>query len=127
MLVLTRKPGERIVIGSTLTLQLLRVETPQQVRLAFESPHELRIEASGGLPDVNTPPGGPDEPARAELVLTVSEKVTVNSEISVMLVAIKGEQARLGLSAPQSVEIFREEVYQQIQKGSAREEREGSG
>ncbi len=40
MLVLARKSGERIVIGDTITLQVLEVRGGR-VRLVFTGPHEI--------------------------------------------------------------------------------------
>lgn len=37
-------------------------------------------------------------------------------DISVMVVAIKGESVRLGVSAPANVPVHREEIYQLIRR-----------
>jgi len=42
MLVLTRKVGEKVVIGGNITLTVVKVDG-NQVRLAFDAPPEVRI------------------------------------------------------------------------------------
>jgi len=42
MLVLTRKPGEKVVIGNNIILTVIKSEG-NQVRLAFEAPPQVRI------------------------------------------------------------------------------------
>lgn len=42
MLVLSRKTGERILIGKDITLTVIRVG-PNAVRLGFEAPQDLNI------------------------------------------------------------------------------------
>jgi carbon storage regulator len=52
------------------------------------------------------------------LVLTrkLGEIVRVGEAITVRVLAVKGNQVRLGVEAPADVRIYREEVYQAIQK-----------
>ena len=42
MLVLSRKPGEKIAVGNGITLTVVEVRR-NQVRLAFDAPDEVRI------------------------------------------------------------------------------------
>jgi carbon storage regulator len=42
MLVLSRKPGERILIGDQITLTVVRIG-PNNVRLGIEAPREMNI------------------------------------------------------------------------------------
>ncbi len=42
MLVLSRKPGERILIGENVTVTIVRIG-PNNVRLGIEAPRELNI------------------------------------------------------------------------------------
>ena len=50
------------------------------------------------------------------LILTrrIGEVVMIGDEVQVKILAVKGEQVRVGISAPQSVSIHREEVYDRI-------------
>jgi carbon storage regulator len=43
------------------------------------------------------------------------ESIMIGDRIELVIVSIEGDQVRLGIKAPQQVEIFRKEVYQSIQ------------
>ncbi|SFM23695.1 carbon storage regulator, CsrA [Gracilibacillus orientalis] len=51
------------------------------------------------------------------LVLTrkVNEAIRIGDDIEVKIVAIEGDQIKLGISAPKHVDIHRQEIYQSIQ------------
>ena len=51
------------------------------------------------------------------LILTrrVGEALMIGDDISVTVLATKGNQVRLGVSAPKNVSVHREEIYQSIQ------------
>ena len=51
------------------------------------------------------------------LILTrrVGEALMIGDDISVTVLATKGNQVRLGGSAPKNVSVHREEIYQRIQ------------
>jgi len=48
------------------------------------------------------------------LVLTrrISERIVIDDEITVTVVAIRGDKVRLGISAPPSVRVDRSEVHE---------------
>lgn len=46
------------------------------------------------------------------------EAIVINDEIEVTVIEIKGDQVKLGISAPKSVPIYRKEVYAQIQSAN---------
>ena len=52
------------------------------------------------------------------LVLTrrVDEAIVIGDDIEVVVVDIKGDKVRLGISAPTSVAVHRKEVYELIQR-----------
>ena len=54
------------------------------------------------------------------LVLTrkLGESITIGDNIKILIVDIEGHQVKIGIEAPRSVEIYREELYQRI-KGHA--------
>lgn len=58
------------------------------------------------------------------LILTrrVGEKIKIGDSIEVMVLAVKGNQVRIGVNAPKEVAVHREEIYQRIK----REETEAS-
>jgi carbon storage regulator len=51
------------------------------------------------------------------LVLTrkKGESIMIGDQIELVIVSIDGDQVKVGIKAPQQVEIFRKEVYQSIQ------------
>lgn len=52
------------------------------------------------------------------LILTrrVGESLMIGDEISVTVLGVKGNQVRLGVNAPKTVSVHREEIYQRIQQ-----------
>lgn len=55
------------------------------------------------------------------LILTrrVGELIRVGSDITIKVMAIKGNQVRLGIDAPRDVAVHRQEIYERI-KAEAR-------
>ena len=45
----------------------------------------------------------------------VNEKIVIGDDIVISVVEVRGDQVKLGIEAPQSVKVFREEVYIAIQ------------
>lgn len=43
------------------------------------------------------------------------EAIVINNNVEVTILEIKGEQIKLGISAPKEVPVYRKEVYAQIQ------------
>ena len=46
------------------------------------------------------------------------EAIVINNNVEITIIEIKGEQVKLGISAPKSVPIYRKEVYLQIQEAN---------
>lgn len=44
----------------------------------------------------------------------VGEAVCIGDEVTVTILGVKGNQVRLGIDAPKTVAVHREEIYQQI-------------
>ncbi|MDR2552470.1 MAG: carbon storage regulator CsrA [Treponema sp.] len=44
----------------------------------------------------------------------LSEKIMIGEDISVSIIEIRGDQVRIGVDAPKSVKVFREEVFDAI-------------
>jgi carbon storage regulator len=51
------------------------------------------------------------------LILTrrIGENVRIGDDVVVTVLGVKGNQARIGITAPKGVEVHREEVYERIQ------------
>ncbi|MFT5605903.1 MAG: carbon storage regulator [Paracoccaceae bacterium] len=52
------------------------------------------------------------------LILTrrIGETLVVGDEVTVTVLAVKGNQVRIGVEAPKDVSVHRQEVYEKIQK-----------
>ena len=46
------------------------------------------------------------------------EAAIINDDIEITIIEIKGDQVKIGISAPKSVPIYRKEVYMQIQNAN---------
>jgi len=44
-----------------------------------------------------------------------SESIQIGNDIEISVIAIEGEQVKLGINAPQSIDIYRKEIYEAIQ------------
>ena len=47
-----------------------------------------------------------------------NEALVINNNIGITVLEIKGEQVKLGISAPKEVPVYRKEVYVQIQEAN---------
>ena len=47
-----------------------------------------------------------------------NEALVINNNVEVTVLEIKGEQVKLGISAPREVPVYRKEVYVQIQNAN---------
>ena len=118
MLVLTRKPGEKIIVGNTSAVEVVSVERGV-VKLAFTVSEPVTLMPGNVLIDVGPgPDGGQARP------ITVTRKVDdsvligleADQQVEVLIVSVKGEAVRLGVSAPRDVQVHRQEVFELIQR-----------
>ena len=57
------------------------------------------------------------------LILTrkVGESLRIGDDVSVVVLGIKGNQVRIGVDAPKSVSVHREEIYNRIQDDNTKD------
>ena len=60
------------------------------------------------------------------LILTrrIGESVVIGDDIKLTVLGVKGSQVRLGIDAPKTVSVHREEIYERIQKEEPESESE---
>jgi carbon storage regulator len=46
------------------------------------------------------------------------EAIVINNDIEIKVIEVKGDQVKLGISAPKTVPVYRKEVYLQIQEAN---------
>ncbi len=54
------------------------------------------------------------------LARKVNESIVIGNDVEVTILEIKGDQIKIGVSAPKSVPIYRKELYDQIQEENKR-------
>ena len=47
-----------------------------------------------------------------------NEAIIVNNNIEITILEVKGDQVKIGVTAPKEVPIYRKEVYMQIQEAN---------
>ena len=55
------------------------------------------------------------------LILTrrVGESVVIGGDVTVTVLGVKGNQARLGINAPRDIAVHREEIHERIEREKA--------
>ena len=54
------------------------------------------------------------------------EAIVINNNVEIKIIEIKGDQVKLGITAPKSVPVYRKEVYLQIQEANQASANEGA-
>ena len=47
-----------------------------------------------------------------------NESIVINNDVEITILDIKGDQVKIGITAPKSVPVYRQEVYLQIQEAN---------
>ena len=120
MLVLTRKPGEKIVIGTSYEVEVVSVERGV-VKFAFYVDKSITLMPGNVQIDV-MPAGDGDIPPPIKVTRKVDDSVIFGddefSQIEVLVVSVKGEAVRVGVKAPREVQVHRQEVYEEIRRAN---------
>lgn len=48
-----------------------------------------------------------------------NEALVINNNVEITILEVKGDQVKIGITAPKEVPIYRKEVYMQIQEANA--------
>jgi carbon storage regulator len=48
----------------------------------------------------------------------VNESIMIGNDIEITVLEVKGDQIKIGISAPKSIPIYRKEIYLQIQESN---------
>lgn len=114
MLILTRRPGEALLIGNSIEVNILaihhhlvRIETITDAAVLVQ-----RGELPHFDPDVDSMDGlliTEDGHTRRSSLFTRStqQSVRIGEDIEIQVVDVKGQQTRLGVQAPRGVVILR--------------------
>ena len=51
-----------------------------------------------------------------ELTRKTGDAIMLNNNIEITVLEVKGDQVKIGISAPRDVSIYRKEIYLEIQK-----------
>ena len=56
------------------------------------------------------------------LILTrrAGETLVIGDDVTITVLEVKGSQVRIGINAPKSVSVHREEIYKKIQSGASK-------
>lgn len=54
------------------------------------------------------------------------EAIVINNNVEIKIIEVKGDQVKLGITAPKSVPVYRKEVYLQIQEANQAAANEGA-
>ena len=46
----------------------------------------------------------------------INEKIIIGEDVSITIIEIRGDQVKIGVEAPKSIKVFRQEIYEAIQK-----------
>jgi carbon storage regulator len=68
----------------------------------------------------SAPPAAATEGGNIVLVLTrrANQSIMIGHEIVVTVLEVRGDQVRLGIKAPRSIDVHREEIFAQLQQAN---------
>ena len=110
MLAITRRPAEGVCIGTDIHATVLGFQD-RRVQLDIQAPPELEI-----FSDRPNGPGAerairhPGERRRSRLACRPGQGLWIGDRVFVFVFWVKGRQVRLGIQAPDEIEILRDEL-----------------
>lgn len=113
MLVLTRKPGEKIVVGNDESV--IEIASVERGVVKFALHVREPITLMPGMIELGLPAG---DGVRQTLSVTrkVDDSVLIGADpghqVEVLVVAVKGEAVRVGVNAPRDMQVHREEIFE---------------
>ena len=114
MLVLTRKPGEAIIIGNDRRVEIHSV-TRGVVKFCLSVDKPVVLMPGNVQIDLQASEG---KAFPITVTRKVDDSILIDSDpdqqVEVLVVAVKGESVRVGVKAPRSVQVHREEVFELI-------------
>jgi len=115
MLVLTRKPGEKIIVGNQYQIEIAAVQRGV-VKFVFNVNQPLTL--MPGNIDLDVASGS--EPSQITVTRKVDDSVIIGADpekqVEILVVSVKGEAVRVGVKAPREVTVHREEVWRMIEE-----------
>jgi carbon storage regulator len=134
-LVLTRHPGESIMIGEDVEVQVVGLKSGT-VRIKIVAPRSIAVHRREVFDAIQANPTHPEEaPAALEsamapaparpgkslggLVLTrsVQQSIMIGEEVEIIVVEVRATTVKLKISAPRTVVVHRREVFDAIRDG----------
>jgi carbon storage regulator len=115
VLVLTRKPGEKIVVGNDESI--IEIASVERGVVKFALHVSEPITLMPGMIEVGLP-GDSGGGARHTVSVTrkVDDSVLIGldpgHQVEVLVVAVKGEAVRVGVKAPRDMQVHREEIFE---------------
>ena len=81
-----------------------------------------RIARTIALPRANRPwqDAGENEGTMLLLTRKLGENIRIGDDVKITIVEVKGNHVKLGIDAPPSVKVHREEIYERIQQENRR-------
>jgi carbon storage regulator len=116
VLVLSRRPGTAILIGHDVKVTIEMV-ADDDVCLTVDCPPNVTVERKEEVDIAKKLEGRGRhwDPTRMKVLSRQARPaLLINSEVLIAVQSISNDSVRIGISAPGSVGIYREEVYQQM-------------
>ena len=123
MLVLSRYRNEVITIGNDIRVAVaeirgaktrIRIEAPPEVSIYREELYEAIQCGTSRWQRTTIPMLAPGKNQGLILTRKTDEAIRIEDDIRLVIVEIRGDRVRIGIEAPRSVSVHRQEVYEKI-------------